>query len=69
MIVGAAKTGSIGDGKVFVLPIGEVIRIGRGKGRVGGREHAAPGHSFEIWGAHGSPQPPQRGTKCEPPNC
>jgi nitrogen regulatory protein PII len=26
-IVGAAKTGKIGDGKIFVLPLGEVIRI------------------------------------------
>jgi nitrogen regulatory protein P-II 1 len=26
-IVGAAKTGKIGDGKVFVLPLEEVIRI------------------------------------------
>ena len=30
-IVGAAKTGSIGDGKVFVLPIGESIRIRTGE--------------------------------------
>src|SRR5216117_2621941 len=29
-IVGAAKTGSIGDGKVFVLPINESIRIWTG---------------------------------------
>jgi nitrogen regulatory protein P-II 1 len=35
-IVGAAKTGSIGDGKVFVLPIGESIRI-----RTGGTGEAA----------------------------
>src|SRR5438128_2825929 len=27
VIVGAAKTGSIGDGKVFVIPITEAIRI------------------------------------------
>ncbi len=26
-IIGAAKTGKIGDGKVFVLPLEEVIRI------------------------------------------
>ena len=26
-IVKAAKTGKIGDGKVFVLPVGEVVRI------------------------------------------
>ncbi len=26
-IVGAAKTGKIGDGKVFVLPLEEVVRI------------------------------------------
>ena len=32
-IVGAAKTGSIGDGKVFVLPIGESIRIRTGETR------------------------------------
>ena len=31
VIVGAAKTGSIGDGKVFVLPIGESIRIRTGE--------------------------------------
>jgi nitrogen regulatory protein P-II 1 len=30
-IVQAAKTGSIGDGKVFVLPIGESIRIRTGE--------------------------------------
>jgi nitrogen regulatory protein P-II 1 len=30
-IVGAAKTGSIGDGKVFVLPITESIRIRTGE--------------------------------------
>ena len=26
-IIGAAKTGKIGDGKVFILPIEEAIRI------------------------------------------
>ena len=31
VIVGAAKTGSIGDGKVFVLPMGEAIRIRTGE--------------------------------------
>jgi len=31
VIVAAAKTGSIGDGKVFVLPIGESIRIRTGE--------------------------------------
>ena len=30
-IVGAAKTGSIGDGKVFVLPIDESVRIRTGE--------------------------------------
>lgn len=30
-ICGAAKTGSIGDGKVFVLPIGETVRIRTGE--------------------------------------
>jgi nitrogen regulatory protein P-II 1 len=30
-ICSAAKTGSIGDGKVFVLPIGEAIRIRTGE--------------------------------------
>ena len=30
-IVSAAKTGSIGDGKVFVLPIDEAIRIRTGE--------------------------------------
>ena len=30
-IVSAAKTGSIGDGKVFVLPMGEAIRIRTGE--------------------------------------
>ena len=30
-IANAAKTGSIGDGKVFVLPIGEAIRIRTGE--------------------------------------
>jgi len=31
VICKAAKTGSIGDGKVFVLPIGEAIRIRTGE--------------------------------------
>ena len=31
VVCGAAKTGSIGDGKVFVLPIGEAIRIRTGE--------------------------------------
>lgn len=30
-IVAAAKTGSIGDGKVFVLPVGESLRIRTGE--------------------------------------
>lgn len=30
-IVGAAKTGRIGDGKIFVTPIAEVIRIRTGE--------------------------------------
>jgi nitrogen regulatory protein P-II 1 len=30
-IASAAKTGSIGDGKVFVLPMGEAIRIRTGE--------------------------------------
>jgi nitrogen regulatory protein P-II 1 len=30
-IVSAAKTGSIGDGKVFVLPMGEAVRIRTGE--------------------------------------
>ena len=30
-IAGAAKTGSIGDGKVFVLPMGEAVRIRTGE--------------------------------------
>ncbi|MCI0547418.1 MAG: P-II family nitrogen regulator [Candidatus Rokubacteria bacterium] len=31
VIASAAKTGSIGDGKVFVLPLGEAIRIRTGE--------------------------------------
>jgi nitrogen regulatory protein P-II 1 len=31
LICAAAKTGSIGDGKVFVLPLGEAIRIRTGE--------------------------------------
>jgi nitrogen regulatory protein P-II 1 len=31
VIVGAAKTGSIGDGKVFVLPVDEAYRIRTGE--------------------------------------
>jgi nitrogen regulatory protein P-II 1 len=31
VICSAAKTGSIGDGKVFVLPLGEVMRIRTGE--------------------------------------
>jgi nitrogen regulatory protein PII len=30
-ITGAAKTGRIGDGKIFVLPMEEVIRIRTGE--------------------------------------
>jgi nitrogen regulatory protein P-II 1 len=30
-IVGAARTGKIGDGKIFVLPVEEVIRIRTGE--------------------------------------
>jgi nitrogen regulatory protein P-II 1 len=30
-VVAAAKTGSIGDGKVFVLPVGESLRIRTGE--------------------------------------
>ncbi len=29
-IVGAARTGEVGDGKIFVLPVAEVIRIRTG---------------------------------------
>jgi nitrogen regulatory protein P-II 1 len=31
VIASAARTGSIGDGKVFVLPLGEVVRIRTGE--------------------------------------
>jgi len=30
-IIGAAKTGKIGDGKIFVLPVEEVIRVRTGE--------------------------------------
>ena len=30
-VAAAARTGSIGDGKVFVLPMGEAIRIRTGE--------------------------------------
>ena len=30
-IVGAAKTGSIGDGKIFILPVDEALRIRTGE--------------------------------------
>jgi nitrogen regulatory protein PII len=30
-IAAAARTGSIGDGKVFVMPMGEAIRIRTGE--------------------------------------
>lgn len=30
-IIGAARTGNIGDGKIFVLPVDEVIRIRTGE--------------------------------------
>ena len=49
VIVGAAKTGSIGDGKVFVLPIGESIRI-----RTGEKGEAA----VSIWGERTAPPTP-----------
>ena len=31
IIAGSAKTGSIGDGKVFVLPMGQAVRIRTGE--------------------------------------
>jgi nitrogen regulatory protein PII len=31
VIEGAARTGKIGDGKIFVLPVGEVVRIRTGE--------------------------------------
>ena len=30
-IVGAAKTGNIGDGKIFIMPVEEVIRVRTGE--------------------------------------
>ncbi len=30
-IIGAANTGQIGDGKIFVLPVGDVVRIRTGE--------------------------------------
>lgn len=30
-IVGAARTGSIGDGKVFVIPVEDVVRVRTGE--------------------------------------
>src|SRR3989442_13277734 len=31
IIVGAAKTGNIGDGKIFLLPVGDAIRVRTGE--------------------------------------
>jgi len=30
-ILGAARTGIIGDGKIFVLPVSEVVRVRTGE--------------------------------------
>ena len=30
-IIGAAKTGNIGDGKIFIMPVEEVIRVRTGE--------------------------------------
>ena len=44
-ICGAAKTGRIGDGRIFVEPVEEVIRIRDGKR---GEDVIAPGRRVEI---------------------
>lgn len=44
-ICGAAKTGRIGDGRIFVEPVEEVIRIRDGKR---GEDVIAPGRLVEI---------------------
>jgi nitrogen regulatory protein PII len=30
-IIAAARTGQIGDGKIFVIPVGDVVRIRTGE--------------------------------------
>jgi nitrogen regulatory protein P-II 1 len=42
-IVESARTGSIGDGKIFVVPVEEVVRV-----RTGERGEAAVGHGEEA---------------------
>ncbi|MBC7883218.1 MAG: P-II family nitrogen regulator [Anaerolineae bacterium] len=43
VIVRAAKTGQIGDGKIFVTPVSQVVRI-----RTNERDHAALGNAATV---------------------
>jgi nitrogen regulatory protein P-II 1 len=45
-IVGAARTGEIGDGKIFILPVREAVRIRTGERGDETIRHLAPEH----WG-------------------
>lgn len=45
-ITGAAKTGEVGDGKIFVLPVEEAVRIRTGERGDGIIQHRVP----ERWG-------------------
>lgn len=45
-ITGAARTGEVGDGKIFILPIDDAIRIRSGERGDGIVEHRKPQH----WG-------------------
>jgi nitrogen regulatory protein P-II 1 len=45
-IIGAARTGEVGDGKVFVLPVEEAVRIRTGERGDATVQHRQPEH----WG-------------------
>ncbi|HEV1996780.1 MAG TPA: P-II family nitrogen regulator [Candidatus Dormibacteraeota bacterium] len=45
-IIGAARTGEVGDGKIFIVPIDDAIRIRSGERGDGIVEHRKPQH----WG-------------------
>ncbi|HEX6537900.1 MAG TPA: P-II family nitrogen regulator [Candidatus Dormibacteraeota bacterium] len=45
-ILGAARTGEIGDGKIFILPVEDAVRIRTGERGEGTIQHVQPEH----WG-------------------
>ena len=74
-IIKGARTGNIGDGKIFVLPMEECIRIRSGEkgkwqsGRRTGLRADLPDHSVPMSGVARSVRPDQRGSiQCSPIN-